>query len=237
MPQWTICIPTIPRRAESLARLLGSLLPQTEAYHGAVTVVCWLNTGAPRLAEIRDAMLAYAEERTGPDSYVSFVDDDDELAQSYVLDVMGALRRRPAPEHVGFLVEYVKNGVFQSFVEHSFRHTTWWHDRDPATRKLRLYRDFTHIDPMRIATARAGRFASARQYAMEDRAWCREVRAYLAASHRRTEVFIPKPLYRYLWTPALSAWDAKGKATLGQQAPIQRPVIDHPNLIWNPGSL
>lgn len=119
---WLICVPTVPARAEKLERMLAVLLPQTQAYGGNVKVMGWLNTGAPRLAEIRDAMVAYADEQAW--EYVNFFDDDDVPATSYVERVMTAVANR-RPDHVGFWVEYFKDGVFQGDVEHSLRWPRW----------------------------------------------------------------------------------------------------------------
>ena len=51
-----------------------------------------------------------------------------------------------------------------------------------------------------------------------------------------TEVYIPKVMYHYFWTPAESAWDGPGKASGG--SPVVHPAIPHtPYFTWHPESL
>lgn len=234
---WMICLPTIPTRAASRARLLAALLPQLEPYAGRVRVLGWLNVGTPRLAEIRDRMMLRADMYGA--GYVSFIDDDDVVPPYFVAEVMAALEQEPV--HVGFLIEYWKDGTLRSIVEHSFRHDRWWHRRKPAQNgrgELEIFRDFTHIDPMRIDVARSGRFAAARPHQMEDRSWCRQVRGVLhARDDLRTEVYIDKIMYQYFWVPDLSAWDDPRKTRALAAETAVRPKIDSPYFIWHEESL
>jgi hypothetical protein len=248
---WLICVPTVPARAAALGRMLARLLPQTEPYGGRVKVMGWLNTGTPRLAEIRDAMVAYADEQAW--EYVSFFDDDDVPSSTYVHDIVAAIDNR-RPDHVGFWVEYYKDGVFQGDVEHSLRwprwatlrceegavstvsgsKVTWTHSGMRFPKPVRFVRDFTHIDPIRTEIARWGRFADARPHAAEDRAWCRSLRDRLAGHLGSSEVFVNRVLYSYFWVPEGSVWDHPSKS---RGAFTARPAIDHPNFFWHKESL
>jgi len=228
-PVWMILVPTIPRRAALFARLMDRLLPQLPTY-GTVRVLSWLNQGVPRLGELRDRMLDYAAAEGA--EYVSFIDDDDLVPAYYVAKVLRALEQEP--DHVGFPVEYFKDGELHWPCDHSLRHRKWETvvDRSHGQRKISLLRDFTHIDPMRTAIARRGRFGAAAKHAPEDRVWVREVRPWLRGG---SEVYIPEIMYHYYWTPSLSAWDSKAKLEgLGFG---RRPSITHPHLIWHPESL
>lgn len=232
-PTWTILVPTIPRRAALFARLMDRLLPQLDLHCGRVVVVGWLNEGTPRLGELRDAMVDWADLQLGAE-YVSFVDDDDLVPDYYVTTVLAALGHRP--DHVGFQVDYWKNGERQGLIEHKLSHGRWGarvrRPTDPPGGKLVIFRDFTHIDPIRTSIARRGRFADAPPHAMEDRAWVRSVRPHL-----KTEVYIPRPMYTYFWTPAESAWDRPG-AQLGSDAFTHlRPEYVSPYFTWHPESL
>lgn len=238
-PIWTILVPTIPRRAALFARLMDRLLPQLDDYEGRVRVVAWLNEGTPRLAEIRDALVDHAA--ASGSEYVSFIDDDDLVPDYYVDTVAEAIDATGRPDHVGFLVDYWKDGVQQGTVDHSLRWPRWGarvrRETDPPGGKLVLYRDFTHIDPIRTELARAASFASAGPHVAEDRAWCRGVRLHVHDRGRpMTEVYIPKVMYHYFWTPAESAWDGPGKQLGGQ---IIRPAVtyNHPYFTWHPESL
>lgn len=236
-PVWTILVPTIPRRAALFARLMDRLLPQLDDYDGRVRVVAWLNEGTPRLAEIRDALVDHAA--ASGSEYVSFIDDDDLVPTDYVGSILAALPGRP--DHIGFPIRYFKNGKDQGLVDHSLRWPRWGarvrRETDPPGGKLVLYRDFTHIDPIRTELARSASFASAGPHVAEDRAWCRGVRLHVHDRGRpMTEVYIPKVMYHYFWTPAESAWDGPGKQLGGQ---IIRPAVtyNHPYFTWHPESL
>lgn len=213
-PTWTILIPTVSARAQLFRRLLSFLLPQvTEAGDDRVRVVAWRNDGDPRLAEIRDAMVATAET-----DYVSFIDDDDLVSTDFVRQILPALDERP--DHVGFQVEYTTDGAGREIVDHSLRHGRWH-----RTHAGQLVRDFTHIDPVRTELARRGRFATAKPNRPEDRVWVKQVRPFLA-----TEAYIDKILYYYLHVPASSAWPREsGRAPTG----YPRPVIEHPHFFWH----
>ncbi len=191
-------------------------------------VIAWLNEGHRLgLGAIRDEMLRYAD-LTGFE-YVSFVDDDDMVPDYYVSEIRAALRLEP--DHVGFPIEYWKDGrLRQARVEHSLKWKQWGVYRN-ARGHADLMRDFTHIDPIRTELARRGSFMTQTPHQPEDRPWVRQVRPHL-----KTEVFIDRIMYQYFWSPADSAWDAPGKAGDAEYAPI-RPAITSPHLFWHPESL
>ena len=214
-PSWSILIPTIGQREALFLRLLDVLLPQLDEFAGSVRVIGWRNDGQPSLGEIRDGLVDAAG-RAGSE-YVSFVDDDDLVPEYYVAEVMAALATRP--DHIGFLLEYSKNGVVAELVEHSLRWRKWGRSAAGV-----LYRDLTHVDPIRTTIAQRGRFAAARAKRAEDRVWVRQVRPHLA-----TEVYLDKIMYRYLWSPETSAWQAPERIVRGGP----RPAIDHPHFSWH----
>lgn len=248
-PIWTILIPTIPKRAPMFVKLMERLLPQTDAHGDSVRVVAWLNDGAPRLAEIRDRMIHDASE--AGTEYVSFVDDDDMVTEDYVDSIMGAMLAHPGQrpvDHIGFRVFMTKDGQAHQpyggfspqvpsefrkgwraepgIVEHSLKWKRWG-----ITNGGMLFRDFTHIDPIRTMYASAGRFAEAPALGAEDRAWVKQVRPFL-----KTEAFVEKVLYHYRWVPADSAWDRPmGPSDYWPVAyPHMLDEIDHPNFAWHP---
>ncbi len=239
VPSWAILVPTIPRRAESFRRLMDRLLPQISAIQPGATlkhspaVLAWLNEGHPQgLGYIRDEMLRYAD--LCGFEYVSFVDDDDMVPDYYVSEIRAALRLRP--DHVGFPIEYFKDGKLrQARVEHSLKWKQWGTYRT-ARGHADLVRDFTHIDPIRTELARKGSFATLGPHQPEDRRWVREVRPHLAGG---AEVFIDRIMYHYYWSPAESAWDAPGKVGVWPDHPGPCPstLITSPHLFWHPESL
>lgn len=218
-PTWTILVPTVANRAALFERLLSLLLPQTEAHAGRVQVVAYLNHGEPSLGEIRDRMVDAAKS-----DYVSFIDDDDTVVTDFVDRIMTALDSTPAPDHVGFMLEYIVNGTHEQYVDHSLKWGRW--GRFDGL----LCRDFTHVDPIRRELAAAGRFAAARPGWAEDRMWVKQVRMVLRG---KVEAYIGDVLYHYRYSPEGSVWTKTGMRTLQRG---ERPVIEHPNFSWHPDS-
>lgn len=217
-PTWTILVPTIPRRDHLFRRLLDVLLPQLDAHEGRVRVRAWRNEGSPRLAEIRDQLLAEADTE-----YVSFVDDDDLVPAYFVKRIVEALDSRP--DKVGFKLEYFRDGEFCEVVEHRLERYKWGRDE-----LGQLYRDLTHLDPIRADLARLGQFARAKPGRAEDRIWVKQVR-----THLRTEVHIDEVMYHYYWVPEDSAWNRVGGALGAGPAVLADP--EHPLFSWHPASI
>jgi glycosyltransferase involved in cell wall biosynthesis len=217
-PTWSILVPTIPQREESFRRLMGILLPQLAEHRGAVRVIAWRNAGEKTVGELRDALLAASDA-----DYVCFIDDDDLIPEYYVTEIMIALSTRP--HHVGFQLAYYLDGRLEEIVDHSLRHQGW-----ERTSEGRLVRDFTHIDPILRETAQAGRFAQARRYRAEDRAWCKQVRPHLQG---RPEAYIDKIMYHYLWAPAESSWRRQDRV---RPAETPLPSFGSPHFTWHPES-
>jgi hypothetical protein len=212
-PTWAILIPTIGQREELFGRLLDRLLPQLDAHGGRVRVIAWRNAGDPRLAVIRDTMVA-----TAGTEYVSFVDDDDLVASHFVDAIVEQLAKRP--DHVGFKVAYCVDGAQKEIVDHSLRHGRWHRNSDGA-----LVRDFTHLDPVRREHAERGRFAAAKEWRPEDRVWVKKVRPFLFS-----EGYVDDVLYHYLWRSDLSSWQRPEQIV---PTASLRPVIDHPYFEWH----
>jgi hypothetical protein len=91
-----------------------------------------------------------------------------------------------------------------------------------------LYRDLTHIDPIRREIAAQGRFAEARPNHAEDRVWVRQVRPLV-----ETEAYVDKVMYRYLYDPDESSWGGVDR-WLGPIPPRIEP--SSPYFTWHPKS-
>jgi hypothetical protein len=186
-----------------------------------VRVLAWRNIGRPHLGELRDRMLAYAD----ASEYVSFIDDDDLVPGYYVAEVVKAIESRP--DHVGFQLDYTADNdgaLGHEVVDHSLRHGRWHRNAEGM-----LVRDFTHVDPIRRELATNGRFAVAKRGRAEDRQWVKQVRGWL-----RSEVYIDKIMYYYLWSFNGSSW---GPDRHIASADAPRPEVDHPYFEWHPESL
>lgn len=214
-PTWTILIPTLGQRGPLFARLLDALLPQLPTHGGAVRVLAWWNNGSPRLADIRQALVHAV--RT---DYLSFVDDDDLVPDYFVDEVIQALASRP--DYVGWRTLYHVDGEPNATVYHSLRHRRWHQDRHG------IYRDITHLNPVRTELAGRADFRRARPGRAEDRVWVDQMRP-----HVRTEVYIDRVMYLYLWSPAVTAWQHPDRISRG---PYVRPVIDSPHFAYHPES-
>lgn len=213
-PTWTILVPTLGQREELFLRLMGVLLPQLDEHEGRVRVLAWRNNGTPPVSEIRDALLAAA----GSD-YVTFIDDDDLVPEYYVAEIVRAIAERP--DHVGFKIEYSTDDEHREIVDHSLRWRKWGRSHDGQ-----LYRDVTHIDPIRTDLAVRGRFR-VRAGRAEDRVWVKQVRKFL-----RTEVYIDRIMYHYLYREGITAW--RNPEAIEHVA--GRPVVEHPHFAWHPRS-
>ncbi len=211
-PTWTILVPTLGVRAPLFARLLTVLLPQLDAHGGRVRMLGWWSHGTPTIGAIRDRLLAAA----GTD-YVSFVDDDDLVPGDYVDRVAWAMKQHP--DHIGFKVEYCIDGVRAAIIDHSLRYRRWGRNRQG------LYRDVTHIDPIRTDLARRASFDVVPAGTAEDQPWVRQIRGHL-----RTEAYVDAVMYHYLWSQETSAWQRPDLIV----ETGTRPVIDHPLFAWHP---
>jgi hypothetical protein len=99
-PNWTILIATLGQRQERFQRLLQHLLPQIEQAEGRVNVLAYWNNGERPLAEVRQALV---EEADG--THISFVDDDDLVASTYVSCILKKLTDTPGIDYVGFRLQ------------------------------------------------------------------------------------------------------------------------------------
>lgn len=208
---WTILIATLAERRDLLRRLLDTLLPQTEPYDGAVQVLAWWNNGTPSIYEIRQDMLQSASA-----DYVCWVDDDDLVPAYYVAEIMRALEQDP--DYVGFHVECWSNGRFLATAYHSLRYGGWY-GTPPA-----LFRDVSHVNPVRTSLAKQAYFTRARPGEPEDRAWVAQLRGL-----PRTEVLVDKIMYHYLATDRSAAVTSTWQPP---PDPLPRLDVDHPNFAW-----
>lgn len=216
---WTILIATLSSRRDHLAQLLAGLLPQVNAAGGMVAVDLLWNHGERPIATLRQELLAGSVSE-----YVCFVDDDDLVAPDYVGKILTGLQQ--GPDCVGFLLSVGYRGG--ALITLSLSHEGWYNDDSG------MYRDITHLSPLRRELACHGDFTADPGIAHhgEDRGWAAQVRPYLAGAR---EVFIDQVLYCYC---------EKGRGTrpreAGELAAIQRdaarPELASPYARWHPAS-
>ena len=128
--------------------------------------------------------------------YVCYLDDDDMIAPTYVVDIFEAINSKvptetadgittvlEPPDYIGFNVRYTTDGVRQLPVTHSLEYNGWINAPD------HLYRDIVHFNPVRrelgIQSSWVGGYAA-------DGRWCDGLRGLV-----KTQVFIDKELHYY----------------------------------------
>jgi Glycosyl transferase family 2 len=200
---WSILIPTVGyRQAKFLALVNDVLLPQMT---DGVEIVALHNNGERAVGQYRQELLmaAYGD-------YVSFIDDDDLVSGDYVSAVIPALAAKP--DVVAFEVCYTSDGGPPLRSLNSISYTP--HD-DWAN--MTLYRDLTHVQPIRVDLARLGDFSKGWP---EDYTWRCAVRPHL-----RTEVCVDRVLYYYRH----SSGDSVQAGMLPGMPKLERFQIDSPH--------
>lgn len=219
---WTILIPTLGQRTEMFRRLLNALMPQVDAVDGAVRVIAWCNNGSPKLAEIRQELVMSVQTE-----YMSFVDDDDLVSPYFVEKTLDAMHTRtkygPSPDYIGWKTQYYVDGAPICLVVQGIHVGPRWYGIGDT-----LYRDITHINPVRTVLARRADFRRIWPEQVEDRAWVRQMRP-----HIRTQVFIDEVMYHYLYSESTSAWR---RPDLIDQGPFDRVEVDSPYFTYHPKS-
>lgn len=213
-PTWTILIPTLGQRAEKLRGLLDVLLPQLEPFGKRVRVLALWNNGEHSLPAIRQALVS----ATTTD-YLCFVDDDDMVPEYYASEVMRALAY--GYDYVGWIVQYRPGNEHARLCYHSLQHGGWFE------RNGSLYRDLSHINPIRTDIAKRVDFRRARRHRAEDRVWVDQVRDLKTV---RREVYIERVMYYYRYSHTESdTWRYPRRIKRGGFKPLK---IDHPNFTW-----
>lgn len=149
-------------------------------------VLAWWNNGDPPLPAIRQALV----EATTTE-YLSFVDDDDMVPDYFADEVVRALQQRP--DKVSWQTQIYLCGRPKQVAYHGLKYGRWYAGRNG------LYRDVTHITPIRSQIAKLADFRRIKGSQPEDQAWVQQIRGHL-----RTEAVIDKVMYHYLYNPRQS---------------------------------
>lgn len=173
--KWTICVPTVPVRAEKLAELMERLLPQVDKYEGQIEVLIFFNNFERSIGWIRQQML---EDARG--EYVSSIDDDDMIPTDYCDAIFPLL---DGVDYIGFQVKLIDNGKIMAPVYHSLKYLKWSQDEHG------YYRGITHLNPLRTNLALASGYPI-EWVSGEDEQWALGVKA-------KTERYIDRDMYYY----------------------------------------
>lgn len=185
------------------------LLPQVDAQSGCVSVTAFFNHGERSLGEIRQLLVESATSR-----YVSFVDDDDELPDYFVVEVLQALTAEP--DYVGWQMQCYVDGRMLKPTFHSLRYRRWY-----ETGKG-YFRDVSHLNPIKTDIARRADFR--RGQPPEDVSWADQVRPFV-----HTERYIDRIMYHY----RSSSTDSQWRQDKIRRRRFPRPTIVSPNFTYH----
>lgn len=143
--------------------------------------------------------------------YVSFVDDDDMVSFEYVAKIREALLE--GPDYVGFRVYYTQDGRDQVPAYHSLIHRDWF-ETDEG-----LYRDISHLNPIRRELALQAKFRGGRG---EDVRWASKLRKLGCI---KTEIWVDGEVYWY------RHWHSNGFSVSSTQDPMVSPPPT-PDIDW-----
>jgi hypothetical protein len=214
-PDWTILVATLGQRQERFKRLLHHLLPQVEEASGQVNVLAYWNNGERPLAEVRQALVDEAD-----GTFVSFIDDDDLVASTYVRRILPLLKQ--PIDYVGFRLQCYVDGNPLKPTYHSLRYKQWYDDARG------YYRDVSHLNPVRRALALRADFRKAEP--PEDVAWADQLRGHL-----KTELYVDDVMYQYYSSSTDTTWrpGAVQRPRVGQYF---RPAVESPYFRYHPES-
>lgn len=181
--KWSILVPTIPERAELRAELMATLYAQA-APHPDVEV---LMLEDDRRIAYGDKLQTLATIARG--TWVSYVDDDDWVADRYVEAILDALAGDP--DAVTFTVEYTADGADPRLVFYGRDHPVATNDDGTFLRPIQ------HLQPVRRSIVAAvpyeGGFGA-------DIRWSQEVqRRGLIGTAAAVAGDERDPLYHYRW--------------------------------------
>lgn len=192
LPLLSVCIPTMPSRAEALGRLYGALTRQQTALERhpdrlvELCVLCDLpeTEGGRSVGAKRDLLIQGA---TG--HYVVFVDDDDAVADTYLAALVQACRT--GADAVAIRLRYEQDGVYQNDIHHSAQYQGWGVGADGT-----FQRSLSHVNPIKREIAR--QIPHLHGYYAEDVAWSL---ALERSGLVRTEAQTEGCLLTYQFTP------------------------------------
>jgi len=204
-PAWTILIATIGKREQKFLKLLDFLMPQVNKYKGKIQVLAYWNNFESPIGEIRQRLI---EEANG--DYVSFIDDDDWIADDYCDLIYDKLKT--GTDYVGFNVKLTHENLDKEkrIAHHSLSYQGWTQDNEG------FYRDVSHLNPIKRSIAKQVKFPS--MAAGEDFAWAVSVRSLISTSED-----IPALMYEYRHSIIDSTWNGNNN----DHARHKRPSVKY----------
>lgn len=215
MTDWTILVATLGQRQERFQRLLNHLLPQVEEAAGQVNVLAYWNNGERPLADVRQALVNDAD-----GTFVSFIDDDDLVAATYVKRILPLLSQ--PINYVGFRLQCYVDGNPLKPTYHSLRYKQWYDDARG------YYRDISHLNPIRRSVALQADFRRADP--PEDVSWADQLRGRITK-----ELFVDDVMYQYYSSTTDTTW-RPGSVQRPRVGQYFRPAVASPYFRYHPES-
>jgi hypothetical protein len=117
--------------------------------------------------------------------FLCFVDDDDDISDTYVMDILEIIEQDAHVDYIGWKQMYIENGrIPDKLTYHSIQHKCWWQD-DKG-----WYRHVSHLNPVSSSIAKTVEFRDINNE--EDLGWADLIHPLL-----KTEAFIDKVMYYY----------------------------------------
>jgi hypothetical protein len=184
-PLLSILIVSVPSRLHQLADLIAHLSSQIAAISPPplVEILAFTDNKFRTIGEKRQALVDIS---TG--THLVFIDDDDTVADTYISEIVSALRSNPDVVTFEQLATLIGKGV--AIVSFDLRHTEDEVWQPSKTIKRRPW----HKCPWRRTLATQCTF-SAKNY-REDVDWADQINLLA-----RTQIHIPKILYFYVYDP------------------------------------
>ena len=181
---FSILICHTPDRDHFLKKLMDCLQPQIDAASEPVEVLIETDQGKAQggmtTGKKRNLLL---KKCTG--KFAAFIDDDDLVADTYVSDILGAIKEDPTVDCVGMKGIITWKGKRPTEFVHSITCKSYTFDG------VRYLRTPNHLNP--IAT-RISKHVSFHDITFgEDVKWCFAVKSFL-----KREIMIEHPIYYYL---------------------------------------
>ena len=111
-PVLSILTPTLPSRQKQYNNLMSQLLPQVHAVDAAVEVLSLSDNYTMTIGEKRNKLISIS---TG--DYVAFIDDDDEIASTYIKDIIQGINTNPGVDTINFriVVNFLDRNILCSY--------------------------------------------------------------------------------------------------------------------------
>lgn len=189
-PRLSVLVCAVPSRLKTkLPVVFGEL--ERQASGKSVEILCLLDNRSRTTGEKRNALLKIAR-----GEYVTFVDDDDRVAENYVQEILGAIKTVPPPQVIVFNVWVSGYKASHGLPDRICKYDIAFEDENLPN----LYkRKPNHLMVWQSAIARSVAFPLITRG--EDKIWARRL---LERYKKLRQLRIEKTLYYYDFDPRLS---------------------------------